>query len=435
MMGRRNYGIIIGMHKQMKFRILVDTGRNPKVVRDRCSGFMRYAMEHSLPWDIRHFANWDVQNRKTYSNFISSWRPDAIYLNSPAAGYGRCLRCIPHIVAFGNPDVDWEKSKSLQRVVLVGIDDRQIAVEAFKLLARRGLSHFAYVHPSLSNESINRSQLRAETFAREAKEAGFDCAVCRQARREATNWTAAMVALAERLSALPRPCGIMAYNDQCAREVVDACHYAKLRIPEQMQVVGVDNHEDACENILPHLTSIEPDFYGAGYLAAQRIDELLTTGQAQKHSLCGVRRIAERDTTHDTSGAARLVTTAEKLIHSYACQGLPPSPKGLTVQSLAAALHVSRSLLEMRFGTVLGEGAAEAIRRQKLDEVCRLLKETDMPIGEIAYRCGFPVKTHLNALFRRTFGTTLRAYRAAENRPCNCTENEKFKHSLHVLCS
>ena len=40
-----------------------------------------------------------------------------------------------------------------------------------------------------------------------------------------------------------------------------------------------------------------------------------------------------------------------------------------------------------------------------------MLRETDLPIGEIAIRCGFPVPTHLNALFRRNYGTTLRAYR------------------------
>ena len=102
---------------------------------------------------------------------------------------------------------------------------------------------------------------------------------------------------------------------------------------------------------------------------------------------------------------------AEKIIHSYACQGLPPSPKGLTMQSLADALHVSRSLLKIRFRKVKEEGVATAIRRRKLEEVCRMLRETDLPIGEISTRCGFPVPTHLNALFRRTFGTTLRAYR------------------------
>ena len=83
------------------------------------------------------------------------------------------------------------------------------------------------------------------------------------------------------------------------------------------------------------------------------------------------------------------------------------------MQSLADALHVSRSLLEMRFAKVREEGVATAIRQRKLEEVCRMLKETDLPIGEIAERCGFPAQTHLNALFRRTFGMTLRDYRAS----------------------
>ena len=46
-----------------------------------------------------------------------------------------------------------------------------------------------------------------------------------------------------------------------------------------------------------------------------------------------------------------------------------------------------------------------------------MLKETDLPIGEIATRCGFPVQTHLNAIFRRIYGTTLRAYRTSSHNP------------------
>ena len=84
---------------------------------------------------------------------------------------------------------------------------------------------------------------------------------------------------------------------------------------------------------------------------------------------------------------------------------------GHSFPGLAVALKVSRRYLEIRFKEVKGEGIAEAIRRRKLEEVCRLLRETDLPISEIASRCGFPVQTHLNAIFRRAYGTTLRAYR------------------------
>ena len=402
------------MNEKTKFRIAVDAGGNEKAVRDRCSGFMRYVVERSLPWDIRFFDQWDAQDRQSWDRLILKWKPDGVCLNSVYNISDGRLKHIPHIVTFGSYNKN-ANMKFPRRTIFVGIDDRQIAKEAFHLLARRGLTHFAYIHAPAINAGAYHSQVRAETFVRMAEETGFDSTEFQRGKSKTADWAASLVTLAAKLSALPRPCGIMVYNDRIAREVIDACNYAKLRIPEQIQIVGVDNQEDICENIRPRLTSIEPDFFGCGWLAAQKMEELLSTGKTQNHMMCGVQRIAERDTTRDLSGAARLVTSAEKLIHSYACQGLPPSPKGLTVQSLADALHVSRSLLKIRFRKVKEAGVAAVIRRRKLEEVCRMLKETDMPIGEIATRCGFPVPTHLNALFRRTFGTTLRAYRTSSH--------------------
>ena len=380
---------------------------------------MRYVMERSLPWDIRFFAHWEMQDRQTWNRIILKWKPHVIYLNSSLydIGDGR-LKRIPHIVLFRGSNVE-ANMKFPRRTRFVHIDNRQIADEAFRLLAKRGLTHFAYVHPYVRNEDVAYSHVRAEAFRTKAEESEFDCTECQLTKHKIKmpNWATLLTDLAAELSKLPLPCGVMAYNDRVAREVIDACNYAKLRIPEQIQIIGVDNQEDICENVRPRLTSIEPNFVGVGRLAAQMIEELLDTGQTQNHLMCGVQRIVERDTTRDLSGAVRLVTAAEKLIQSHACQGLPPSPKGLTVQSLAAALHVSRSLLEMRFSVVHGEGVATFIRRRKLEEVCRMLTETDLPIGEIAYRCGFPVQTHLNALFRRTFGTTLRSYRNSSPNP------------------
>ena len=400
------------MKEKRKFRIAVDTGNNQKAIRDRCSGFMRYVMERSLPWDIRFFAQWDAQDRQSWDRLILKWKPDGICLNSLYDISDGRLKHIPNIVMFESHSKN-ANMKFPRRTIFVGIDNRQIAAESFQLLIKRGLNHFAYIHAPAINAEAYHSQVRAEAFVRMSKDADFDCTEFKREKSQTADWAASLVALAAELSTLPRPCGVMAYNDRVAREVIDACNYAKLHIPEQIQIVGVDNDEDICENVRPRITSVEPDFFGCGRLAAQRMEELLATGKTQNHMMCGVQRIAERDTTRDLSGAARLVTSAEKLINSYACQGLPPSPKGLTVQSLADALHVSRSLLKIRFRKVREEGVAAVIRRRKLEEVCRMLRETDLPIGEIATRCGFPVPTHLNALFRRTFGSTLRAYRTS----------------------
>ena len=56
------------------------------------------------------------------------------------------------------------------------------------------------------------------------------------------------------------------------------------------------------------------------------------------------------------------MTSAEKFINANACQGLPPSPKGLLPSALAAALKVSRRYLEIRFKEVKGRTYGTTLR-------------------------------------------------------------------------
>jgi LacI family transcriptional regulator len=43
------------------------------------------------------------------------------------------------------------------------------------------------------------------------------------------------------IKSLPKPLGIMAARDLCARQAVESCHLMGLRVPEDVAVVGVDN--------------------------------------------------------------------------------------------------------------------------------------------------------------------------------------------------
>jgi len=80
---------------------------------------------------------------------------------------------------------------------------------------------------------------------------------------------------------------------------------------------------------------------------------------------------------------------------------------------VATKLNVSRRLLEMRFRDVLGTGVAEELRRVRLERVCRQLRNTNLPLGEISAKSGFSSSSHLNALFRKTYGMTMRDWRNA----------------------
>ena len=313
------------MSKKGTFHIAIIIGNYVKAVKDLTSGFLRYKAEAKLLWNIKFFTPTETQTARDWQQNIIEWRPDGIVVagikaTSYLAGHPSAISRKCKIVCMAGDDLKLD-GQMPPRSVFVNVDDTDIVESAFNLVKKRGLESFAFVHTTEASEVL-RSSRRAAALRRMADKAGFACTECGACRDD--NWTSRLTSLADELAALPTPCGVMAYNDRCAREVIDACNLAGLSIPSQIQVVGVDDQQEICENVRPRLTSIEPDFEGVGYLLAQRMDELLTTGKAKKISICGVKRIVERETTRDLSGAARLVTAAEKLINENACQGLPP---------------------------------------------------------------------------------------------------------------
>jgi len=392
------------MDKEYATRIAVTTGNNQKSTRDITSGFLRYAAEARPGWDIRFFPGSMTSTREAWRRNVSPWKPDCVVFAS--IQWAKFVPPLPRsckIAAVSSGMAEYD-SILPRRTLFVGIDDGAVSREAASLLMRRGLTHFAFIHADANVESA-RSHIRAAAFAAALRGAGFGCTECGlPGAARPGDWTERLSSLTREISALPKPCGVMAYSDTVARLAIDACNYALVSIPKQVQIVGVDNQDDICLNVRPRLTSIEPDFEGAGYELARQVDVPAATRGAV---LLGVRRLVERETTLDLSGAARLATAAERIIGESACGGIgEDAPRGLTPAALAKALRVSRRLLELRFREVRGEGVAEAIRRRKLDEVRRLLRETDLPVWEIGINCGFPVQSYLNAIFRKAYGCT-----------------------------
>lgn len=387
-----------------RLRIVVRVSSMAKSVHDRMSGILRFVAEHGLPWSLSFMPSASINSAE--QEYEDARPADGMIITDYR--FGEMMRrgqTVParHVVILATRrDDDHELPDNAVRLVF---DNAGCARTAADLLIKRGLGHFAYVHTPFSPVESPISRQRGEAFKAYLAEKGFDCAVCTRKTMRG-NWATRLRHLADELAALPHPCGVLAYNDERAREVIDACNLAGLKIPEQIQVVGVDNETGICENVRPRLTSIDADFVGVGMRAAELLDQLIRNGRKamQGDYTYGSCSIVERDTTIDLKGSARLVTAAQNIIRKKACGGITP-------QHVADELKVSRRLLEMRFREVLDIGVAETIRNEKLSEVCRRLKETSRPIGEISYACGFATPTHLKALFRKTFGMTMREWR------------------------
>ena len=387
--------------RQKIFRIGVADSRIIKAGRDRISGIMRYASTRP-DWEVRLIAQSGVSHT---ANETIDYRN----LDGLICGVERFLlyrnNLPPHL-----PVVIFDTKASATPPARIGgcltLDDAAIGEAAAATFLKSGLRHLAFigVHSAYEHPYQNA---RLTAFRRIALNAGAPCDAFVPPPRQ--NEIDDLQDMAEWLVRLPYPCGVMAYSDNRAQTVLDACRLAHLRVPEQIQLVGVDNEIEICENMQPTLTSILPDFEQGGFLAAQLLGDILSHRIRPRKPVCrayGVKTIVVRASTQDLKGGGRIVSQAREFIRLHAHERI-------TVADIAASLNLARRTLENRFREVLGCGVADVLREERINRVARLLRETDRTISSIAYDSGFSSPTHLCALFRATYGMTMKEWRAS----------------------
>lgn len=291
-----------------------------------------------------------------------------------------------------------------RNIAFVANDSRVIGARAAEYLLEQGVYRgFAYVG---ATRHYAWSQNRYEAFRDTLAARGFACRVFSDHVGEGSaDWDRHRQALASWLRGLPKPCGLLAAYDDRGHQVLDTCYEAGINVPREIAVLGVNNDEIICRNTTPPLSSVQPDFEEEGYRAAALLDRLMR-GEAVPSGpvLCGVRQIVCRQSTVPVSVSGKLVQKAVAYIQTHAC-------RGIGVPDVACHLKVSRRLADLRFRQLQGRSILEAIRQCRLEEVRRLLVDTDLPIGVIGERCGYPNENYLKNLFKARFGLTMRDYR------------------------
>ena len=215
-----------------------------------------------------------------------------------------------------------------------------------------------------------------------------------------------LAALKEWLVALPKPAAVMTAWDTRATQVLNLCQEARIKVPRHISVLGVDNDELLDESCVPPLTSILPDHEKLGYAAARALERLMAERVPKESRPFLIRpvKVVERESAIASTPTSHLLSSALEFIRKNAV-------KGIRVDDVAKALGISRRLADLRFQQFSGETINEAITRQKLDAVKKLLATTDRPIKVISEACGYTDLAYLKTLFKRRFGCTMRDWR------------------------
>lgn len=83
----------------------------------------------------------------------------------------------------------------------------------------------------------------------------------------------------------------------------------------------------------------------------------------------------------------------------------------LSVTELAAKLNVSKSGLNRKLKSLLGVAPKEFINKARMNRAVALLHHSDLPVKEIAYRCGFCDQNYFGKCFKAAMGVSPSEYR------------------------
>ncbi len=281
-----------------------------------------------------------------------------------------------------------------------------VGEQAAREFLKAGISSFAFVaKPGDSFWSRDRER----DFVDALRLNGYDCSVFGREGEYSTDEVRAE-ALSAWLKELPRPCGLLAENDYAAAEVLDLARKERIKVPDELSVIGVDNDDGLCQNAKPTLTSVVLDFEQAGYRASEMLDRLVRNPDAppmrETYPALGIMR---RGSTPAGLGVPPRILKTLGFIREKACEGIG-------VDDAARLLPGSRRKAEIEFRRFTGRSIYEEIERVRFENVELLLRDRSRSVGAIAGLCGWRTENALRAAFLKRYGMSMSAWRATGGR-------------------
>lgn len=348
-------------------------------------GILRFSKAHG-PWAINV-----IRGRKGDANLakLEEWGCDGIVASHIDTALARFAhrRKIPMLqISVVDPPKHCEVS--------ISCDDDAIGRMAADHFLQAGFVNFAFVGDL---EQSIWSKAREKSFRSALKRQGFGCSIFAESHNDK---------LVSFLRELPKPVAVFAAFDLRAREVLDACAEAGLRVPNDVAILGVDNDEMICETSSPTLSSIPLTTEDAGFQAAEALSRIMSGERTERpmRILFSGERVIERESTRHLKKDDWLVERCLEII--AANTDIP-----IKTTDLVRWLKVSRRTLEVRFREATGQTLARASVLARLNRAHVLFAETAKTQEEIAAACGFCNASHMNRLFRQHFGTPPSAFR------------------------
>ena len=378
--------------RNFQILLIIDTSR--VYGRDIVEGVAKYSLEQSNPWFVQ-FQECGASEKPP--NWLKDWQGDGLIVRSTSETMEKLLKekNIPYVELCG--------TKSIPEVVCDDPHNGRLAAEHF---LERGLTHFAFF-------GIGKSwwvKWRGENFRNALAHFGHPCEtfILNQTNRSIfPTWNSSKEEeLILWLKQLPKPAGVYCDNEIHAAVVIDACRKAKINVPLDLAVLGVDNDETICKITNPQISCIASNGVQVGYLATKllhqrmlKIKEIMPTPILVPSPYVVTRQSTDMIAINDPD-----VAEAIRYIRKYATSGI-------TVNDVEKHVVISHATLFRKFRKHIGHSPEREIIRVKINFAKMLLLETSLPLTAVAAKSGITPTSYFMRVFKREAGTTPQNYR------------------------
>ena len=283
-------------------------------------------------------------------------------------------------------------------------DSAGVAKLAAEHLMERGFRHFGYC----GDGRFAWSAKHGLNFAAHLKKAGRECSSYSSTPTDFGDRDGERAKLSAWLTALPKPVGVMTCYDIRGQQVLDACRALRLRVPDEVAVIGQHNDDLLCELCDPPLSSVIPDARRAGYEAARLLARLMAGRRvaAGVHAIAPIG-VAVRRSTDVIAVEDTRVAMAVRFINDHFVEAI-------NVDDLARLAGLSRTRLERQFRAFIGRSPYDYALQLRLRRARELLAGSDLLISEVGSRAGFSTPEYFSAVFKKHAGKSPKAFRRQE---------------------
>jgi len=386
------------MKKIPRVALLIESSRT--YGRELIRGITDYSRVYgpwSFPW-VFHEQNSFYMLRGTelaVMEDLKKWRPDGIITRDSKIIEKLKKMNIPIFISIAMKTPDFRFNNIIP-------DDLAIGRMAAEHLLERGFRNFGFC----GFDDLYWSQQRCESFCECIAKANFQTNIYKRPKlRVRYTWHREEINLMKWLKGLPKPVGIMACNDDRAQHITSACINAKIDVPYEVAVIGVDNDEQVCVTSNPPLSSVVLDVEKAGFRASELLGKMMAGKKMPPQQVfVSPVKIVTRQSTDIIAIEDKLVIQTLNFINQNA-------ERPLQIHDVAKALRFSRSYLHRKFMKTLKRSIYNEIKRARINLISRMLLETDLSVSDIAVKLGFNSDSHIARYFEQKMAMTPMKYR------------------------